>query len=132
MTPSHRRRLIQSGDLWILLAVAVVLALFFLDWIRPLAQLLYSPVAFAIAVVMLLEFLFLKARDRSRQLRVEIQMMKNRRREDIRLLRQTRDTLNSARETIESIEGDGLSDEAQTRLREVGETLEQATEEITR
>lgn len=102
VTRTPRRRL-HSGDLWLLLVFGAILVLLMADLIKPVFDFLYSPVALVILVVMLIEFLVLKARDRSRLLRIEIQMMRNRRREDVRLMRETRDELRALRSELAAL-----------------------------
>jgi ABC-type multidrug transport system fused ATPase/permease subunit len=129
--PQRRGRVVHSSDLWIVLAVAVVVILFLSNMIWPLAEMLYGPAAFVVAAVMIVEFLILKARDRSRFYRLELQLMRNRRREDIRLLRETRDalaeSLRSLRQARQRLEEDGSSAE---ETKAVLDSLEEQVQRI--
>lgn len=135
--PEARRRIVHSSDLWLLLLVAVVLGLFLLNLVRPLAELIYSPTALLIVVIMVVEFLVLKARDRSRFYRLELQLMRNRRREDIRLLRETRDAVARAVQLLdqarERLDAQGALDEpTRALLGRLAEDLRQTHDDIQR
>ncbi|NUP91086.1 MAG: hypothetical protein HUU25_14905, partial [Candidatus Sumerlaeia bacterium] len=105
----RRQRLVHSSDLWMFLAVAVVLILFLSGMAEDLINLIYSPAALAVVVALLIQFLVLKARDRSRFYRLQLHMISNRRREDLCLMRETRDSLAEALKTLraarEALEG---------------------------
>ncbi len=119
------------------LAVAVVLILVLAGMAEDLINLIYSPAALAVGVALLIQFLVLKARDRSRFYRLQLHMISNRRREDLCLMRETRDSLAEAlktlREVREALEGRGaLDDETRAALERVREQIEHVHSDICR
>jgi hypothetical protein len=115
--------------------VVVVLVLLITDAIRPLIERIYSPWALALLVVMLIEYLVLKARDRSRFHRMEIQMIRNRRREDLRLLRETCEGLERTIERLRDLrahlqEKGGSDTDLQNRLAGLDEQIQAIHEDI--
>jgi hypothetical protein len=133
----RRQRLVHSSDVWILLAVAVVVIMFISGMAERLRAMFYGPTALAVLVALIIQFLVLKARDRSRFYRLQLHMISNRRREDLCLLRETRDNLAEATKTLralrERIETPGPDVEETGRLlSELEEQVRNAHQDICR
>ncbi len=89
----ENRRRVRSGDvILVLLLGAVLFALFTFDF-RQIFQVLYSPTAGIVLLVVIVEFLVLKSVDRTRLFRLEINRLRKWRRNDETLLRESRDIL---------------------------------------
>ncbi|MBN1476734.1 hypothetical protein JXA47_08275 [Candidatus Sumerlaeota bacterium] len=132
--PHHPRR-IHSSDLWVILLFVVILFLFLSGTFESVLDVLYSRLAFVVIVVMLIEFIVLKTRDRSRFYRMQLQMTSNRRREDLRLLRETRDTLAECSASLDDLRceierGENGQQDSLARLEQIREKIEQMHSDI--
>jgi purine-cytosine permease-like protein len=131
----RRPRRIHSSDLWVLLLFVAILFLFLSGTFENVLDVLYSRLAFVLIVVMLVEFLVLKTRDRSRFYRMQLQMTSNRRREDLRLLRETRDTLAECSECLNDLRGEiergeNGQEDSLAQLEQIREKIEQVHSDI--
>ncbi len=86
----------RTGDVIILLVLAVLTAGLVTMGPGGLLDLLYHPVAGLIVLVMILQFLWLKSGDRTRVYRLEIERLRTLRRRDEELLHQARAVVNEA------------------------------------
>jgi hypothetical protein len=130
-----RRRRIHSSDVWLFLVFAVILVLFLSGWHEKILEVIYGKVALVILAVMLVEYLVLKARDRSRFYRLQLHMINNRRREDLCVLRETRDSLGLATERFKRLRrrieaGEALADDNLDLFSDTVDLIEQTHQDI--
>lgn len=110
---TRRRAPASVKNAWLITAIVVVF-LVGVVWSAGIAQtirFLYEPIAIVILVLVLLEYIVLKGRDRSRIYRIELEKMRDKRHQDIEFLREQEAALAALEKDLESL-GAVLPDDA--------------------
>jgi uncharacterized integral membrane protein len=116
------------------LAVLLILLLLLLlvsNSVRTFLAIIYSPFAFAIMLIVVLEYVILKAVDRSRIYRLEIERLRSKRAEDIALWRDLEGHLSEALKRLQELEGGAATTDPDASLSSL-RALRSKLEEILR
>jgi purine-cytosine permease-like protein len=79
----RRRRAVTSAEILVIAAILLCIVLLFTGSFSTFFSILYSPFSFIILVVIITEYIILKGTDRSRIYRIEIDRLREKRKEDI-------------------------------------------------
>lgn len=122
--PERRRRRWRGGDLAFLSVVLVLAGAIILHYGLDLFDILYSPTAGFVAIIMIVEYLLIKSSDMTRVFRIENDELRKRRRRDEALLRKARELTGQALLPPESEEG-GRPGDWQRRAKDFLDELEE-------
>ena len=84
----RRRRTVSGAEILFLVAILLCVLLLFTGSLSTFLSILYSPFSFIILVVIITEYIILKGADRSRIYRIEIDRLRDKRKEDIAFSRE--------------------------------------------
>ena len=84
----RRRRTVSAAEILFLVAILLCVLLLFTGSLSTFLSILYSPFLFIILVVIITEYIILKGADRSRIYRIEIDRLRDKRKEDIAFSRE--------------------------------------------
>ncbi len=84
----ERRRTPTAAEILILVAILLCVLLLFTGSLSTFLSILYSPFSFIILVVIITEYIILKGADRSRIYRIEIDRLRDKRKDDIAFSRE--------------------------------------------
>jgi hypothetical protein len=102
---TRKRAPASVKNAWLITAIAVVF-LAGIVWsagVQATVRFLYEPSAIVILVLVLLEYIVLKGRDRSRIYRIELEKMRDKRHRDIEFLRELEAALAALEKDLEAL-----------------------------
>jgi hypothetical protein len=102
---TRKRSPASVKNAWLITAIAVVFLIGVVWSAGPqrTIEFLYEPTAIVILVLVLLEYIVLKGRDRSRIYRIELEKMRDKRHQDIEFLRELEAVLAALEKDLESL-----------------------------
>lgn len=109
----RRRHTLSAAEILILIAILLSVLLLFTGSFTTFLSILYSPFSFIIIVVIITEYIILKGADRSRIYRLEIDRLREKRKEDITFSREIETELHRLVSALSELEA---SDAKQRRV----------------
>ncbi|MFW6304082.1 MAG: hypothetical protein ACOC2L_05615 [Candidatus Sumerlaeota bacterium] len=127
-TRSTRASLGRMRNAWLIIAIITVFLIGLIlqvGW-ETFLDLLYRPVAIVIIVFLAIEYILIKGRDRSRIYRIELQQLREKRREDIEFIRNLEEDLEKMDETLAKLRMSLPSDaeDEMEHIRDIRERLD--------
>ncbi len=119
-----RRKRIRSGDIVILVIVAGLVAVFYNFTVDEIFNILYSPQTGLIVLIIIVQFIWLKSGDRTRVYRIEIQKLRDQRRQDEDFLRKAKEIVEVAIDYPNG-EADGRPGDWQRKAKDLQRNLEE-------